>query len=234
MSVYKGNKEIDEVYLGSDEIAQIYLGAQEIWSKSKVIYLGEGTSFNVSSIYSKYADLTADNFMISGDVSTPSTSGSVSTSGESMSMSSRLNKSYNASTGVFSASHSLTGQNITDKYVGVKAWLVPNLANMVEKGKARRLGSGRSFNIKSLYPDDYQNFTIKNFLIQSISTAESGARYWEGSWTCAGYGQFPFSYDSATGILSAGNNLIYTNSGGGYLENRYTNAVVYFFTKAHA
>lgn len=231
--IYNGNNEIGDLFFGSNEIGQVFYGNNEVWSKSTIISLGEGKTFDIASVYPNYSELTADNFMTSGNVSNPSASDSATYSGESMGLSANLVKTYNSSTGQLNFYLQCSGS--TSSTASVIAWLVPDLAGMVNKGKAKSLGSGRTIDIKTLYPDDYQNFTIKNFLIQTANGASNGARYYEGfPWTCSGYAQLPFSYDESTGILNCGHNLIFTNDGGGYLHSQYVNATCYLFLKPHA
>lgn len=72
---------------------------------SQVYYLGEGTSFNVSSIEG-YEKLTADNFIV--DCGLYGVSGSATYCGGA-SNSTRLTKSYNPSTGLFTINNTSVG-----------------------------------------------------------------------------------------------------------------------------
>ena len=69
----------------------------------------------------------------------------------------------------------------------------------------KSLGSGQSFDLKSLYPDDYKSFTNNNFFIKTAATASGTDRVTiSGNTQYIGFsGKIYKSYNSSTGILTA-------------------------------
>lgn len=229
--IYKGNKELNSLHIGDKEIERVLLGDELIWENFKYYSLGEGTSINIASIYPDYADLTGDNFFIKSASGNPTFADSIVASeyGPRLGGSSGLAKSYNSDSGVISANLWASGASVNRKPVTLV--LIPNLQKQIESGKIVHLGSGRSFSLKNI-TDNWANLTNDNFLISSASYAQMTQRYYEGgAYSCAGYATIGFSYDQSNGVLSAFHNLIFTNNGGGWLSNVYTNMDMYYIRK---
>ncbi len=120
-------------------------------NSSNIYYLGEGTTFDVSSI-NGYQKFTVDNFLV--DCGSYSISGSVTIVGRSSSNSTKLTKSYDAQKGILTIGNaSLTtsaganhnacwnyGDSFSDAYVGYNAttsrkpqvWLATNVDSIVD------------------------------------------------------------------------------------------------------
>lgn len=79
----------------------------------------------------------------------------------------------------------------------------------------KSLGSGQSFDLKSLYPDDYKSFTNNNFFIKTAATASGIDRVTiSGNTQYIGFsGKIYKSYNSSTGILTAYNYITGNKSG---------------------
>lgn len=220
-------KELQYCYSGDLEIERIMYGENLVWELVQSISLGTGSSFNLRNIVDNWQSLTASNFFVrvSG---TPIASDSVTGSEETKPnarLHSQLNKSYNASTGTFSCNFqcyaTVTYEPITsNNTVPCSAFLVPNLSKAISDGVLRDLGSGMSWDIRAIYPNDYRNFTINNFFISSCDECETGNRYYGGTFTFGGTASLNLSYNSSTGILNGSNYINVTNSGGGYISSR--------------
>lgn len=79
------------------------------------------------------------------------------------------------------------------------------------------LGAGTSFDIKSKFPNDYQKFTVDNFIIGiSYATGTSGSYE---QWGRDDVNAYPSkSYDATTGVFSIGGTYArYNPSAGGYV-----------------
>lgn len=217
--IYKNDKELQHLHIGDTEIQRVLLGGRLIWENAKVVFLGDGTTFDVSNIRG-YENFTANNFFVRV-TEKPSVSDRVtgSEAGDWGGINTYLNKSYNANTGAFSFNYRAVTDGGNSRQVGGSVYLVVDLDKAIEKGKVINLGSGRSWNIKNLLPNTYMNLTINNFAIQSATYCHTGNRYWGGTFTYAGYGNLALSYNQATGVLSGGNLIKMTNSGGGYIDD---------------
>lgn len=167
MSLFKSANEIAEVHIGSKEIQGIYLGSKEIWTNTKVIYLGEGTTFDVTKFYSKYSQLTVDDFfftMAAEDTNIDQGIGSgTSTNPTNVRVSSSMNKTYNASTG-----------QLTCKYgssLNSRVWLIPNSSELITKGKIISLSSAKTWNMKNYA--EYDKAKKDNFLFRTLPNTSS-------------------------------------------------------------
>lgn len=160
-------------------------------------YLGQGTSFNIKSLYpTQYMNFTVDNFIV--DDGTYSVSCSA-TYGGSASTSGKLTKSYNKSTGVFTVGGTSISCGGSDVHNGVwsygdgfsdrtfyvngsasrspKVWVVSSIRTAGEANYCYYLGTlngDGQINVKSLYPNIYQNFTINDFIICACTVSGSG------------------------------------------------------------
>ena len=86
------------------------------------------------------------------------------------------------------------------------------------------IGQGTSFDIKSLFPDQYQNLTADNFLCEPISNGTSAENIsphgYEGSWYYSTY-SFSKSYNASTGILTVTSQVYYNVSFAQYTNERW-------------
>lgn len=95
-------------------------GATKIKDKNK-IYLGKSTSFNVTGVYSDYANLTANNFYFSGgDRSNYAEGPDVSGAGPVNTLG-WITKSYNASTGILTFYNTTSPQHVVG---ALDVWLI--------------------------------------------------------------------------------------------------------------
>lgn len=160
-------------------------------------YLGQGTSFNIKSLYpTQYMNFTVDNFIV--DDGTYSVSCSA-TYGGSASTSGKLTKSYNKSTGVFTVGGTSISCGGSDVHNGVwsygdgfsdrtfyvngsasrspKVWVVSSIRTAGEVNYCYYLGTFNSsgqINVKALYPNTYQNFNVNNFIVCASTLSGSG------------------------------------------------------------
>ena len=225
-------KELENLREQNKEIQRVMYGTKPVWENFKAYKLGTGTSFNVASIYPNYNQLTVDNFFIKSVTRNPTFSDSIVASqyGPRLGGGAGLTKTYNASTGVLSANYHASGSGTDTSTVTIV--FIPDIQKQIENGRVVYLGNGRSFDMRNISVD-WANLTNDNFLISSANYTSMNQRYYEGgAYSCSGYGQLGFSYNSSTGVLQAYSNLIFTNNGGGWLSNVYSNANMYFVRKA--
>jgi hypothetical protein len=224
MPIYLGASEIESGFDGSTELQNIYIGAQEIWSNSKVINLGTGTSFDVSSIYSKYDELTANNFFIMAANTASGTSGTGtisvgSGSAGSWGFQAQLVKSYNSSTGILTAYNAIKeGHDNSVRGTGsVTAVLVVKTENLINLGSVNGTISVTSYG-------EYRNFTNDNFLIISAASPAHGNSYYHQSYAYSDSGSgtstITKSYNATNGTLTANIKMNSTDTSGVY--NYYT------------
>lgn len=199
-------KDLAECYSGQTEIERIMYGDRLVWEGNKVIYLGNGQSFDVASVYSDYASLTADNFLF---LSASSCSGSdtetVRYDGDNkyVTIYSGMLKSYNASNGTLSFQ-----SGCGDSRGNVRALLVKDISKLVD------MGNGTTFNVKNYFPNDYQSMTADCFAARIIkhwnSTNSNNAWnftcrigcYYTGTYSASSTWSMVKSYDPSTGILT--------------------------------
>ena len=239
-------KDLEKCYFGTTEIEQIMYGNKEIWGGNRIIALGTNTSFNVSSYYSKYKDLTADNFFFvsqSPSSITGTSTAVVHATGNTtyITIWVGMTKTYTASTGQLSfyqfdnynTNHTTgSGDTTETKYGKLKTVLV------TKPEKLTYLGLGNTFNIKNLFPNDYQNFTANNFIAKYWNYRNGGTQgyllhssaNYEGSWDGTGTMTLVKNYNASTGILQFYYADAWTlpNSSGNGISNLY----VYFTKKA--
>lgn len=206
MPLYWGTKEVDKVTLGDKEIKQIYWGDKEIWSNAKIVNLGSGTSWDIKSITSKYANLTVDNFyyLSMNDVSA---SNSISVPPEGyLAITGWLNKTYDSTSGIFNSYHFLNGSSL--RSVQVTPVLVVDPSKLID------LGSAQTFDIKTRYPNKYSQFTENNFIIARNKTGREDLpnnpneylfnhyRGANGTWSVTCTHKLEKTYSQTTGILT--------------------------------
>lgn len=225
--IYLNNKELENLHIGEQEIQRVLLGESLIWENNRIVNLGSGKTWNIQNLFpSLYSRLTADNFFfLSFNNVSESVRVTVQEGGsDRLWIYGGLTKSYNPSTGVLNLYPYLNSQsaNLT--------------AVMVTKPeKLTYVGTGTSFNVRNLFPNDYQNMTANNFLVKTLSHWNGGGangivcnevRNYAGTFSANDLLSFSKSYNPSTGQLT-----IYAKDNGGTDNatswNRNSNCVVY-------
>ena len=70
---------------------------------------------------------------------------------------------------------------------------------------AQQKQTQKTFNLKTLYPDKYANFTVNNFIISQAATSGyqfNHYRGYAGTWTVTMSHKLEKSYNTETGILT--------------------------------
>lgn len=226
--IYNNNQELQNLHIGENEIQRVLLGEHLIWENNKIVDLGWGKSWDIKSLFPNlYQDLTIDNFFL---LSANNVSGSDTVVGTGrLGLASGIVKSYDASTGVLSFYTSYNYGQMTNT---VRAVMVSKL------DKLTYVGYGTSFNVKNIFPNDYQNMTVDNFLVKTIRHWNSdtglpygydyhGSRSISGTWTADGNFTFHKSYNASTGVLTVYFNSSGSASGVSDTWNRNSNCYVY-------
>ena len=179
-------------------------------------YLGQGTSFNIKSLYpTQYMNFTVDNFIV--DDGTYSL-GCSATYGGSASTSGKLTKSYNPSTGTItiggtslscgsSSVHNGVwsyGDGFSDRTFYVngsasrnpKVWVVSSIRTAGEANYCYYLGTfngNGEINVAALYPNNFQSFTVNNFIVCTCTVSGSGygGYNWNSGTETTGYSIAP-------------------------------------------
>lgn len=201
MPLYNGTKEIDQVFIGSKEVQQIYNGTKEIWSNNKIIKLSSGTSWDLKSVYSKYNQLTVNNFFYSEMENATNCTADVYVAyvGDThyLNIIGYLEKNYDKNTGMFTSKHYLNGdRNITGNVTPV---IVTDL------NKITYVGTGRNVDVKSKLPN-YASLTADNFIFNANSSYGymfRSSRTQPGNWSVIASHFLYKEYDPSTGIVSA-------------------------------
>jgi len=201
MPLFSGTKEIDQVFIGNKEIQQIYNGTKEIWSNNKIVKLQYGGSeWDIKSIYSKYGQLTENNFFYLKMDNAVNCSDSVTVSADGdtqyINILGYLNKTYNPSTGKFNSLHYLSGSGTV---VGA---VTPVL--VTDTSKITYVGTG-AVNISARFPN-YKSLTEDNFIV--AVNARSGymwrhSRSYTGHWSVQASHFFTKTYNPETGDVVA-------------------------------
>lgn len=200
--IYLKSKELVNLHAEDKEIQRVLLGDKLVWENAIIIELGTGKSFDVSSIYSRYADLTSANFFILSADSCSASQGIrmlPTDSREYVGFSAILILNYNSSTGILSCYNAIRNSGGSVLNSGnVKAVLVANPSKLIS------LGSGTSFNVSEY--SGYKNFTADNFLIKSTGNASAGGMFYPQSYTYddggTGTSTISKSYNSSNGVVS--------------------------------
>lgn len=206
-------------------------------SYPKVIYLGTGTSFNVTSVCSKYgispSSLTASNFLI-GCVKAGQSGYSTSWRNQTWASD---NNGYFSSTGNFSAtlyvsptysSPTFTPNVYGETYYGNYAFTTSKFAlpvYLIPKGVSdtsavRSLGTTSSYNVSTICSSlgiDKTRLNNNNFVISPKATTTSGTLTTsDGTYLSNGYFNFTLcvygdgkSYSTSTGVFSASPSIYY-------------------------
>lgn len=211
--IYKGTKELENLYLGNKELEAVYLGNKEIWTNNVGIYLGSGTSFNIRTLLPNvdYTQLTVNNFYaINGNSNYQIWHGGDSKYKPYRTWVENV-KSYNASTGVLtfyyrgmysSGQGSGTHQNYNAQVMFVKK---------PSKLVSFTTGSG-AYNVKNLFPNDYQKMTANNFFIKNFRGYGDDIGGWGSqSWTFQRINVK--SYNASNGTLTWYNNKVDPDDG---------------------
>lgn len=218
--IYLDNKELDNLHVGSQEIQKAYVGDKLVWENNRIIVLGQGDEFDVASVYPNYADLTVDNFFfLTQDPTTITGSASayVDETGHLayLTIWTGIEKTYDASIGkltlyqsdTYYSKSTIAPTTFTKKTANMTAVLV------TKPDKLIYLGLGMTFNIKNLFPNDYQNYTVDNFIARNWYYENggasgqkgyllNGARNHAGSYSGSATTTFIKNYDASTGILN--------------------------------
>ena len=185
--IYLGSKELGILHVGDKEIQKVWLGDKLIWENIKVVDLGEGQTFNVSS-YPNYSQLTEDNFFFLTSTSQAKLTGNVPSG--IVYTSDGIEKSYNSSTGILTLRTKVESGN---KYYGnVHAVLIPNPQKLIY------LGNAQSFNLVGY--KGYKNFTVSNFLIKNCGGGSIGGIRDPLGYTATA--DIVKTYDANNGILN--------------------------------
>lgn len=190
--------ELTAKIIETKNIQRIVHNEKEIWGgTNKTIYLGYAQQFDIKNFYEDWQNLTINDFFLTpseGDLHTAQVfcpwDGSKCTGCKENTCSVNFSKSYDASNGIFKCYFGHGGGN-------VKAWLIPNSAELIEKGKIVSLGSGQSFNV-SQYAD-FDKATKDNFLVRTLNNCSSSFSCC--SYQCGNHVGFSKSYNHETGIL---------------------------------
>lgn len=198
MPVEKNLEDLWNCYAQNHEIKKIMYGEALVWEANQVINLGSGTEWDIKSLLpNKYNKFTADNFYffdagnVSGSAKVVVTETGIDVGYLSISVG--LTKRYDSETGklvMYTTCNQGRG-NVTAVFVSK-----PN--------KLISLGSGATFDLKSLYPNSYQKFTEGNFIMKRYSTGLvfNQFRGSEGTWTASNTQTYVKSYNQSTGILT--------------------------------
>lgn len=210
--IYLNEKELQSLHIGDKEIQRVLFGDKLVWENNKIVNLGYGQSFDLSSIWHKYGELTANNIFYL-DLVTVSVSASVNAPGY-LSVMGWLHKTYDNSTGLLETDHYAWGSSHNE--TNVNPVLVTDLS------KIEYIGTAKTFNIKNLYPDDYQNFTANNFLLKIDASLEWLLNDYRasGSYSATVTHSLEKSYDPLTGILTC------------QIRNQSTGSAIFNYTYA--
>lgn len=227
MPLYNGTKEIDQVFIGNKEVQQIYNGTKEIWSNNKIVKLASGTSWDIKNIYSKYNQLTVNNFFYleMDDAANCSDSVTVAYDGDTqyLNITGYLNKSYNATTGVFDSVHYLSGSGT------VTAAVTPVL--VTDTSKITYVGTG-TVDVRTLLPN-YASLTENNFIV--AANYRGGymwrhSRSYTGNWSVQASHFFNKSYNN--GIVTANYYFVADANVDSDDVTEYLNLPIYYVPKA--
>lgn len=197
MPLFLGNSEVERVLVGDTEIAQIYQGTNEIWSNVKTVDLGEGTSWDIKTLYPYlYKKLTADNFFVLTASAATKTYGIRMDPGDATVywvMDGTIYKNYDPSTGKLDCYIRISGK--VSQTAKVKVIMVT---------KTEKLQLLTNFNVSNV--PGYQNFTVDNFLISSTSGTHYYNSFYAQSYIYSGSGTITVdlvkSYNQNTGVLT--------------------------------
>lgn len=198
MPVEKNLEDLWNCYAQAHEIKKIMYGEALVWEANQVINLGSGKEWDIAALLpNKYKKLSADNFYfcdagnVSGSVTVTVTETGVDVGNLYIGVG--LIKRYDAETGkltMYTTCNQGRG-NVTAVFVSKPAKLIS-------------LGMGRSFDLRNLYPNSYQNLTEDNFILKRYDTGLvfNQFRGSEGTYTATNTQTYVKSYNQSTGILT--------------------------------
>lgn len=230
-------KSLWECYNGDTEIEKIMYGDKLVWEGNKIITLGTAQTFDVASVYPRFNELTADNFFFVSSSPTSVSGTSTATVHDSayycyITIWTGMYKTYNAQTGQLSWYQRNTYSDTYTAHSGgdtryatasMKAILV------TKPEKLTYLGLGTTFDIKSIFPNDYQNMTVNNFIARNWYYSNGGQQGYithssahvQGTWSGSATTSLIKSYNPSTGILTFYYNSAYSGDmGSGSMPSR--------------
>ena len=189
MPCYKGDTQIKSIYKGSTEIAKVYKGDVLVYTNNMIIYLGEGQTFDIASVYPDYANLTNDNFFILSASSTGNAVKSCAYNAPSgtcyIHARGGLEKKYTASTGklicrLYATSECATVGGDSKVYANTKAVLVTKPNKLVKLTASSNSYNNPGYNQYILssetYPD-FASYAYNNFLIKNATDMVQPSAY---------------------------------------------------------
>lgn len=178
--IYLNQKELANLHIGEKEIQRVLLGEDLIWQNNQVFDLGSTNRYDVKTLLPDiYQDLTEDNFFFL-TFNTAYGEGSVLRSG--------ISKAYYPQTG----------------YLEFYSWeqnheFATHAICVTKPQRLPHIGIGQSFDIRSMFPNSYMNFTADNFVVKNIIHNNN---IYSGSEQGYNYLIFNKTYDASTGQLS--------------------------------
>lgn len=223
-----GSNKIGKILFGNNVIGKVFFGNNLVYQNTIIKKFEPGQSFDVSDI-SGYENFTIDNFFYLA-MSNVSSSSEVVYKGytEYINIGGTLAKTYDQSNGSFSSFHFLNGDTLS------KSNVTPVLVS--DTSKLTLMGTKQSFDIKSLYPDTYQDLTADNFIVSASPSSGYTVRTSvnnSGTYWISQTHSLEKSYNASTGVLTCRWKMV-TSSNFSYVGDgtRYSDATVYFVPKA--
>lgn len=235
--IYLNGKELENLHAEEKQIDRVMYGDKLVWENNKIIELGTASSFDIASIYPNYSELTADNFFLVSSSPTSISGTSTATVHDSqyycyITIWTGMYKSYNAQTGQLSWYQRNTySDSYTAHSGGDTRYATANInAVLITKPeKLTYLGLGTTFNLKNMFPNEYQNFTVDNFVASNWYYNNGGQQgylthssaHYQGVWRGSATTSFIKTYDASTGILNFYYNGAYSGDmGSGNVASR--------------
>lgn len=185
--IYKNTKELENLRFEDTEIKKVYLGENLVWENYRIVDLGVGQTFDVSSIYDKYNELTIDNFyfttMANASITENRPTGLYYVVDNFV-------KNYNSSTGILTMYGSVSGD--TTARANVHAYLIINPTKLID------LGNNTTFNVSNIR--GFEEFTEDNFFIKETTGGNVGGIRDPGYYT--GSIRLVKNYNQETGVLT--------------------------------
>ena len=200
-------------------------------TRKTIIYLGQGTSFNLTQ-YNGYQNFTNENFLVEGvDVAKTNSTGRYhrdQSEGDDYYVSVKFDliKSYNgtltantktsADGGYYHASNGYWSTDFPNiDLVGeVKAWLVLDNSQAIEVGSVSGstkknvvfLGESQTFDLNTFGLNDISNYTENDFIVEPVSqklSKSSPRAFDDADWYTAAQFTLSKTYNASTGTLNA-------------------------------
>ena len=227
MPIYNGSNGLGEIYYNGNAIGEAYYGSTLVYSNNKIVKLTEGSTWDVKGLYSKYNTLSVDNFfyldMKDATNAYDVVNNRVEGESDYLRLHGYMTKTYDASTGVFSSQHFLTGV-----YVNVTPVLV------TDTSKITYIGKGRNIDIRSRFPN-YASLTANNFIVSVNAVYTYMFNHYRGAvgvWDVQASHFFHKEYNPSTGILSAYFYYVADANVDSDDVREYTNISVYYVPQA--